>query len=254
MNIVIIGTGNVAAALGRKLFKEGHCILQVIGRNAIAASQWASEWQTTYTTDLTQIDQNAEVYIIAVTDAAIAEVASGLHLPTKVVAHTAAMVPIEVLQHISENYGVLYPLQSLRKEMDTPEIPVYVEAVNDHTIAILNQLSISISGAPARFANFETRARLHIAAVMVNNFTNHIFSVAEDYCKKEGLDFNDFLPLLHNTITRISGKGPAAMQTGPAARKDYETIAKHEKILDGHPAILKLYQCLTESILRQPNV
>ncbi len=46
MDIVIIGSGNVATVLGRKFKAAGHNIVQVFSRNAAAATQLAYEWNT----------------------------------------------------------------------------------------------------------------------------------------------------------------------------------------------------------------
>ena len=249
MNIVIIGSGNVAASLGRKFVKAGHRILQVLSRNSAAASELAYEWDTESANYTSLINKDADVYIIAVPDSAIEEVAKDLRLPGKVVAHTAASVQMEALKKTTENFGVFYPLQSLRKEIDTAIIPIYTEAVNEKTKLALNKLAHSVYNSPVHSADFDKRAKLHVAAVILNNFTNHIFTLAEDYCKKEGIDFTELLPLVNNTVNRLNTDPPSKMQTGPAARKDYETIAKHEALLEHYPRLLKLYKFLTESIL-----
>src|SRR5437868_3718794 len=116
MNIVIIGTGNVASVLGRKFKAAGHKITQVVGRNSAAASELAYALDTVSTNYLSAIDRNAELYLIAVTDGAITSVINDLKLPGKIVAHTAASVPMEMLKAVTVHYGVFYPLQTLRKE------------------------------------------------------------------------------------------------------------------------------------------
>lgn len=251
MNIVIIGSGNVSASLGRKFVKAGHHILQILSRNSHAASELAYEWDTESANYSSLINKDADVYIIAVSDNAIDEVVKDLRLPGKVVAHTAASVNMNVLKKVTDNYGVFYPLQSLRKEVEAAAIPIYTEASNEKTLKVLNELAHSIYNSPVHSANFDKRAKLHVAAVIVNNFTNHIFTLAEDYCNKEGVEFTELLPLINNTITRLNNEPPSAMQTGPASRQDFDTIAKHEALLKKHPKLLKLYQFLTDSILNK---
>jgi predicted dinucleotide-binding enzyme len=149
MNIVIIGSGNVAAVLGRKLIAAGHTIVQIISRNASAASELAYEWDTESANYLTLINKNADLYIIAVSDNAIAEIVQDLSLQGKVVAHTAAAVPMDVLKKVSAHYGVLYPLQSLRKEMKRlPDIPFYVAGNDDIARTQLQVLADAISFQP----------------------------------------------------------------------------------------------------------
>ena len=249
MNIVIIGSGNVAAILGRKFLKAGHNIVQIYSRNASAASELAYEWDTESTNYKSLIVKNADVYIIAVSDTAIEEVVDDLSFPGNVVAHTAASVPKEILQHVTSHYGVFYPLQSLRKEMtDLPEIPIFTDGSDAQTKKTLSSLAQSISPEQVTEAGDEARLKMHVAAVIVSNFTNHLYKLANDYCKKEGIDFNQLLPLINETTHRLQEVEPAKAQTGPAVRHDKETIQKHLHLLSRHPQLQKIYQLLSESI------
>lgn len=249
MEIVMIGSGNVAAVLGRKFRAAGHNILQVYSRNASEASKLAYEWDTESTNYKSLINPGADVYIIAVSDDAIEDVAGGLKLPGKVVAHTAASVPKEVLEKVSAHYGVFYPLQSLRKEMpELPDTPVFFDGNDEKSKNILSALARSISAENVRQADNNERAKLHVAAVIVSNFTNHLYTLAEDYCRQEGLDFSQLLPLITETASRVKEISPRLSQTGPASRHDGETIHRHLELLKDHPQLKNIYILLTESI------
>jgi predicted dinucleotide-binding enzyme len=213
MDIVIIGSGNVAAVLGRKFISAGHRIVQVVGRNAKAASALAYEWDTASTNYLIALNKNAEVYIIAVSDDAIDDVVRELKLPGKVVAHTAASVPKEVLKKATEHYGVFYPLQSLNKDMKTlPDTPIFYDGSDDITKKKLQTLANSISKEKVAEAGDDERLKLHVAA------------------------------------SRIKEIAPQQVQTGPALRHDSETIHKHLELLKNHPQLKNIYVLLTESI------
>jgi predicted short-subunit dehydrogenase-like oxidoreductase (DUF2520 family) len=249
MDIVIIGSGNAATVLGRKFKAAGHAILQIYSRNASAASKLAYEWDTESTNYKSLINKNAAVYIIAVDDDAINDVADNLKLPGKVVAHTAASVPKEILQHVTQHYGVFYPLQTLRQEMiHLPEVPVFFDGNDDIARKKLEALAHSIADEKVVQAGDDERLKLHVAAVVVSNFTNHLYVLAEEYCKKEGLDFKQLLPLIEETALRIKDVSPAAAQTGPALRHDKETIQKHIALLNDHPRLKNVYILMTESI------
>jgi predicted short-subunit dehydrogenase-like oxidoreductase (DUF2520 family) len=249
MDIVIIGSGNVAAVLGRKFKSAGHKILQIYSRNSSAASALAYEWDTESTNYKSLINKEAEVYIIAVDDNAIKDVVTELSLPGKVVAHTAASVPKEILKNVSSHFGVFYPLQSLRKEMSLlPDVPVFVEGNDDVTSGMLTALATSISDSSVAKAGSDERLKLHLAAVLVNNFTNHLYALAEEYCTKEGLDFKQLLPLIIETATRLNEISPKQTQTGPAMRHDSDTIYKHLELLKNYPQLKNIYVLLTESI------
>lgn len=249
MEIVILGSGNVAAVLGRKFKAAGHHILQVVSRNAPAASQLAYEWDTESTNYSSIINRNADVYIVAVSDDAIDEVVADLQLPNKVIAHTAASVSKDILKKVSQHYGVFYPLQSLNKESaQLPEAPIFFDGSDEIAKKKLEALAISISPQHASLANDDARLKLHVAAVLVNNFTNHLYALAESYCKKEGINFKELIPLIEETVSRLKNISPSASQTGPAIRHDEETIKRHLALLATHPEIKKIYEFLSASI------
>ena len=249
MNIVIIGTGNAATVLGKKFREAGHHIVQVFGRDASAASKLAYQFDTESTNYWSVIRKNADFYLVAVADDAIAEVAKHVHVPGKMVAHTAASVTKEVLKPMSHHYGVFYPLQSLRKEMDElPDIPVFIDASDDVTRKNLERLAQSISNEKVIVAGNKERLRLHVAAVIVSNFTNHLYKLAEDYCKNEGLDFKLLIPLIEETAQRLETISPSDAQTGPAFRHDNPTVEQHLKVLEKYPQLKKIYEVMTESI------
>ena len=250
MEIVIIGTGNTATVLGKKFKSAGHLILQVVGRNALEAKKLAEQWGTDFTNNWNNINTAAEVYIVAVSDDAIEEVASYLKLQGKIVAHTAASVSKEVLKPVTAHYGVFYPLQTLRKKMtELPEIPIFYDGSDAKTKKILESLARSIAGNNVSEGNDEVRKKLHVAAVIVSNFTNHLYVIAEDYCKKENIDFNKLLPLIEETALRIKEISPLQAQTGPAIRHDSKTIQKHLEILKNDPGLQQLYEFLTTDIV-----
>jgi predicted short-subunit dehydrogenase-like oxidoreductase (DUF2520 family) len=249
MDIVIIGSGNVASVLGRKFKLAGHDISQVVSRNASAATRLAYELDTESTNYPSIIKRNADVYIIAVSDDAIPVVANDIKLPGKIVAHTAASVHMDVLKPMTHHYGVFYPLQSLRKDdIDPPLIPIFLDGSDELTKRKLELLANSISPQHVAQAGDDARLKLHVAAVFVNNFTNHLYVLAEDYCKKEGIDFKEMLPLIEETALRVKEISPSRSQTGPAERNDQETIQKHLELLESHPQLKKVYEFLTASI------
>ena len=142
MKVVIIGTGNTASVLGKKIQGAGHEILQVVGRSFEKTNHLASILNCNAAYNPRYINMFADIYIIAVIDAAIPDVARQLRLKNKVVVHTAASVSKDVLSVCSENFGVLYPLQTLIKEATSiPSIPVLIDGNNETTKKDLIQFS-----------------------------------------------------------------------------------------------------------------
>lgn len=248
MRIVLIGTGNVATVVGRKISRAGHEIGQVYGRSAVPTKTLAGQLQAAYTTQLEQLDTSADIYIIAVADAAIPAVAASLSLKDRLVVHTAGSVSREVLKTSSARYGVLYPVQSLRREMQyLPDIPFLVDANTPGDLDILRDFAGTMA-SPVGIAGDEQRLKLHVAAVMVSNFTNHLYTLADRYCEGEQVDFSLLYPLIRQVAERLQYLSPQEAQTGPAIRHDTPTIQKHLALLEQHGELKELYAWFTKSI------
>ncbi|WP_315815631.1 Rossmann-like and DUF2520 domain-containing protein [Paraflavitalea speifideaquila] len=254
MRIVLIGTGNVATILGRKINSVGHEMVQVYGRTGARAKLLADQWQAAYTTSMEWIDKSADLYILAVADAALPAVAATLRVKDKLVVHTAGSVPSDVLKGCSTRYGILYPLQSLRWEMQAlPEIPFLVDANTEDDQLLVRDFAISLSNRVS-IANDEQRLQLHVAAVMVSNFTNHLYTLAEKYCKAQHVDFSLLHPLILQVAERLQVMSPHEAQTGPAIRQDAPTIKKHLELLEAHGEMRELYEWFTKSIQRESSI
>jgi predicted short-subunit dehydrogenase-like oxidoreductase (DUF2520 family) len=248
MDICIVGTGNVATVLGLRIMQAGHTIIQVYGRNLEQVAQLGKLLNCPHTTNVHEITNQAAIYIIAVSDAAIADVATSIGTKKGLVLHTAGSVSSQVLANLFVNYGVLYPLQSISKHKTMySELPLLVHANTPDNKCLLTNFALTISDSVAQVTDNE-RLKMHLAAVLVNNFTNHIYSVAASYCQSEQLNFKMLLPIIIETATRLHQYDPRLMQTGPAIRKDEVTIEKHEALLENNKHLLNLYRQMTDSI------
>ena len=245
MRVTLIGSGNVATVLGKKIMHSGHIIQQVYNRNIDHAKPLAAELSAEA---VNKIQEPADLYIVAVSDDALQHISTWLDPVNGFIVHTAGSVSMEVLKNISADYGVLWPLQSIRKETPaTPVLPVLIDANNQWNKMKLKGFAQSFADTVAE-AGDEDRRKLHLAAVITNNFSNYIFSLTEKYCMQEGVDFKLLLPLLSETISRMQENSPAELQTGPAVRNDDSTIQKHKILLEEYPELLNVYHFFTEKI------
>jgi predicted short-subunit dehydrogenase-like oxidoreductase (DUF2520 family) len=249
MQIVLIGAGNVATILGRLLQEKGHRVIQVINRRVETARTLGALLNAPYADFSGTPDSSADAYIVAVSDIALQEHLPPFDFQQKPVFHTAGSVSKDILKHYSANYGVLYPLQSLRKEMEQiPPIPFLVDGCNEWVQQVLLDLAGTLSNQ-VQIASDEYRMKIHTAAVVVSNFTNHLYALAADFCNHESVDFQLLLPLIQETAQRIQYLPPASVQTGPAIRKDIGTLDKHLRLLHNYPQLRTAYLRLTDSIM-----
>jgi predicted short-subunit dehydrogenase-like oxidoreductase (DUF2520 family) len=116
-------------------------------------------------------------------------------------------------------------------------------------MTLVEDFAQTISGTVAKAGDVE-RLKLHVAAVVVSNFTNHLYALAEDFCKKENIDFKLLAPLIKETAQRVEAHSPASVQTGPALRNDVFTLDKHLRLLSNHPKLKYIYLKLTDSIMK----
>jgi len=226
ISIVLIGNGNVATHLYAAFLKaDGINVTKISSRN------------------LNEIP-NADVTIIAVSDDAISEVSSKIN--NTFVVHTAGNATLNSLKN-STRKGVFYPLQTFSKDVEVAfnEVPFCLEAENKTDLNLLEQLAKSI-GEKVYFVNSEQRKSLHLAAVFVNNFTNHLYKIGNDICQKNNVPFEVLLPLIKETSEKIKNSSPEKAQTGPAIRNDKKTIENHLQLLNSNQQ--EIYKILTKSI------
>lgn len=249
MKLVLIGSGNTAHILGQRSMIAGHQILQVYSRDPQHAADLAAVLKTKSTSIPGDIDDTADLYLVALKDEALYQIASWLHLDPRPVAHTAGTVPMKTLEPVSSNFGVLYPLQSLRKEsLQVAELPLLIDANTTANLDLLRLFAESLTNR-VQVADDEYRRKIHLAAVAANNFTNYLFTLTEDFCKREKIDFQLLLPLIRETVQRLGHLSPAEVQTGPASRNDRDTIDKHLGMLTNYPELMAVYEQFTEQII-----
>ena len=253
MEVVIIGTGNAATVLGKLCVAKGHKVVQVYGRNILKAEELAATLKAKPVADLATVTKNADVYIIAVSDKAVAEIISQLDVNDHLVLHTTASLSKHVLKEASRNYGVLYPLQTLRKQMsiDTP-IPLLVDGITPEVLRQVEEFAKTLSGIVGQ-ANDQQRVKLHVAAVFSCNFTNYMYLQSAAFCEKEGLDFGLLQPLIEETATRLRQFHPSEVFTGPIVRGDTETVNKHLSLLEAYPDLHRLYSEMADKIKQYAN-
>ena len=252
MRVVIIGAGNVASVFGRLISAANHEIIQVYSRSISSAQSLGKELGCSFVDNLEAVDLTADIYILAITDNALQSIQDSLFLGDKLVVHTAGSVSKKVLSNISSQYGVMYPLQSLRKDQSADQsiIPLLIDANKESVLSIIEQFAFTLSSVVSIVGD-EKRLCLHLAAVIVNNFTNHLYTLTAEYCKNEEVDFKMLQPIIEQTALRLRANLPADLQTGPAIRNDQSTLDKHIQALSNHPELKTIYLTFTESLLKR---
>lgn len=249
VNIVFIGAGNVATHLSKALQDAGNKIIQVISRTEQSAKILASDLNCEYSDDITKINPDCDLIIISVGDKQIHEVLSKLRADDKMIVHTSGSLEMNLLSKVSRNFGVFYPLQTFTKntKVDFFSIPVLIEANSDENQDFIKGVASEIS-SDVRVISSDQRKIVHLAAVIVNNFTNLNYTVAEYLLAENNLPFDVLKPLIMETARKVMTERPSQIQTGPAYREDDETILKHIEILSGNLGYKEFYEVMTKAI------
>lgn len=222
LHIAIVGKGNLGTHLFNGLLEQ----------------------HTPYFVDRNlRLKTSTDLVIVCVGDDRVSEVCAALpeHI---LVAHTAGALPIQS----GTRSGVFYPLYSFTKDavLNWSEVPFLIEARTNADEAVLRVIASSLTQHIFHIPS-DKREKLHAAAVMVNNFTNHLYTLAYEHAAQNELPFE----ILHAIMLQGPGKaidlGPKKAQTGPAVRFDRPTLEKHmDSIMDAD--VQELYKLLSASI------
>lgn len=255
LRIGLLGTGRVASQLGPALVAAGHRVAFVWSRTPAAAEALAASLPgATALPTLAPPLPLADVYLLAVPDAAVAPLLASVIWPDgALIAHLAGALPLSVFDtQPSVRGGVFYPLQTFSpgRTIDWPSVPLCIEAADSEAEATLLNLARSLS-QHVRLLASESRLKLHVAAVFANNFTNHLLGIADALLSEAGLPPELLAPLVSETVDKALANPPFSVQTGPAVRHDAPTLAAHKAALATHPTWQALYAQLTASIQGQ---
>lgn len=253
MKIVLVGAGKLATNVGVALQKAGHDITQVYSRTMDSAQELGRKLWCEATNDLSQLSKTADVYLFAVKDNVLENVAANVCVGREhsVFVHTAGSMPIGIFEGKVRHYGVMYPMQTFSKEREAfsveSDIPIFIESNNTIANDVIKSMAESISGKVYQLAS-DDRKYLHLAAVFACNYVNHFYDIAHGLLADKNIPFEVMLPLIDETARKVHIMSPHDAQTGPAVRYDRNIIENHLKMLEDYPTVQLIYDIMSRSI------
>lgn len=247
----IVGAGNVAHYFGIKLTEAGYDVRCIYNRTIQKANALAEKCGSMATDDLIALP-NSDLTLIAITDDHIAKVASeivAIHGSNIPMVHTSGAKGLKVFPDEILEKGCIWPLQSITANQlpNMDQVPLCIDASSPKFAKeiekVCNQVSTKVlhmDSAKKKYA--------HVAAVLANNFTNHLLTLSEEYCIKHEIDFEILKPLIFASVQKIADESPSAIQTGPARRMDMKTINDHLDLIEDK-SLKKMYRTITKSII-----
>ena len=248
MRVVLVGAGNLATNLAVALQQAGHTIMQVFSRTSRSAEALAQRVGVPAITDLHQLTHDADIYIVSITDSALASLDYTAFPTDALVVHTAGSIPMDVIP--LPRRGVLYPMQTFSRQriVDFADIPLFVEAATEDDTQWLSDFARTINNKVYRLSSAD-RLYLHLAAVFCSNFVNHCYAMSEDILRQHGgLPFSVMLPLIDEVAAKVHSVGPHEAQTGPAIRHDENVVSHHLALLAYQPDLQEIYSIMSNSI------
>ena len=250
MRIVFVGAGRLATQFAKALHDKGHTIEAVFSRTMDSASALSRAVGGIPTDTIAALPLDANAYIIAVKDAVLPTLISQLRegRAERPMFHTAGSVPMSILEGV-RHHGVIYPMQTFSKERDVDftHLPFFIEANDDFSLQVANDLATSISDNVRQLSS-EERRHMHLAAVFACNFSNHCYTLAADILERHGVPFNVLLPLIDETAQKVHTLHPREAQTGPAVRYDENVINAQLQLLADEPLMQQVYDVMSKSI------
>lgn len=246
-NIAIIGTGNVAYHLSTELYRKKLPLKTIIQRDSTRNEKWIPAGVQVIPS-VEHLSSETDLVLICVTDQSIASILKELP-DTFPAAYTSGSVR---LNHLSsrDHLGVFYPLQTFTKykDIDFTHLPFLIESEDKSFENSLLKLARLLS-SNVKIASSEERFHTHVAAVFVNNFTNHLYEIAFDFLEHKQLSFSLLQPLIQETAHKILSSAPKDVQTGPASRGDKSVMEKHLRVLSGYER--EIYSLMSKSIIEK---
>lgn len=251
-NISIIGTGNVAWHLGNAFANAGIEIKHIAGRDSEKAKLLADQLGCNSFGSVEDEIPDTDIYLLAVKDDVIRTVFEKVYKKGRFIVHHAGAIKGDILEKNGNNYGVIWPMQTLTKNNDINlgQTLIAVSGNSRESQALLKDLASKISSRIIEVSD-EQRAIMHLSAVWINNYTNHMYDIAYNLLKENDLSLELFYPLMEEHLRKIKEIAPDQLQTGPAIRGDMATLAKHKSMLNEHKEWKELYDTLAKSILHK---
>jgi predicted short-subunit dehydrogenase-like oxidoreductase (DUF2520 family) len=237
--LALVGPGRAGTTVAAALVARGWTAVAVAGRSPAAASTRAAADRlgASRVTEVADAGRGADLVIVATPDAVIADTAAALapSLETgALVVHLSGACPRDELDKLHAarpdvEVGALHPLQSLPSpEVGLQRLPGSWCAVEGPPS--VERLALSLGLRPFRIAPGD-RARYHAAATIASNHLVALLGQAARVADAAGVPPAALLPLIRASVDNVDALGPAGALTGPVARGDGDTVARHLEAL-----------------------
>ncbi len=252
MKISIIGAGKAAWFLTDRLRQSGISIYQVYNRTIDRGQHFADHFQAEYIEDFRALDLDIDVLFFAISESQIAPLADQMNISTDTLnISLSGSLEINTLP-LSKCWAVFWPIYSLvhGAEMKS-DIPLVLNLPKEEGLIERAQILANAISNNQYLLDEKKRMVAHLAAVFANNFVNFLNKEMFTIMKEHEVDTAMILDIMESTLDQSIVKQNRTEITGPAARRDQNTMDQHMKILQNDPIIQKLYKNISQSIIEK---
>lgn len=256
LKIGIIGAGTVGTALAVRLSRKGYPVAAVASRTRASAENLARAIGSGTVYDNGQgVADNADVVFVTTPDGAIGQVAAQFRWRAgQAVVHcsgadtTAVLAPVKAA---GGRVGVFHPLQtfaSVKQAIENIPGSTFAIEAEEPLLSELKQMAAALEGRAIEIKASD-KVLYHAAAVFASNYLVTLVKLATDLWQVFGISTKEattaLLPLIRGTLNNIENVGIPDCLTGPIARGDGGTVAKHLEALEkSAPGVLPVYRQL----------
>lgn len=263
-DVTVIGLGALGTALVRTLHERGFNVKSIFNRSSEKAKTLAEELNISSSgTFPSKFDDLGNLIFLTVTDSSINDVALKLNtlsddFSNKTVIHCSGNESSELLNCLSGNgasTAAFHPLQSFTQSSRPTDFrDIYFSIEGDKKAkTILKKICNRLSSKWLE-VSVKEKSYLHAAAVMASNYLVALTGASIDIGKSGNLKEEDLrqalLPLMQTTLENVKSTTPSEALSGPIARGDVQTVAKHLELLKTDRELLSLYKMLGRQTLK----
>lgn len=262
--IGFIGAGRLAAALAAGLTRGGYPVRVIASGRIESARSLAAALGpgVAASADPRDVAAACDVAFLTVPDSAIGPLAEGVSWRQgQVVVHCSGALGLGELAAARSGGGLpacFHPLQTFPSRVPEPArfegVFCGVEGA-EPAGQWLEQVARDLGARPFRLEGVD-RAVYHAAAVVASNHVIALASAAARLWAMAGLPVESgreaLAPLLLAAANNVARMDLASALTGPVARGDVATIARHLEALEREPGLRELYRRLSDELLRLP--
>lgn len=200
-NVVILDAGLIRFHLSKVLLPITN-LYQIYNRTEKNTVELSESRHADFTKDLLKIKKKG-LFLIYISNKGIEEISCFILFEGTLVAYTSGNTPMDILK-VKYCKGIFYPLKTFSRKGNIAydQIRFLIEIEEEKDFTLLQNITEKIPGT-YHAENFFKRAQIHLPAIWVCNFVNHLYYISQEFCEQAQVPFQIVNPLISKTAEKI---------------------------------------------------